>query len=607
MQNTDFPIKERLVWVTNRETGVKYQELRRYQYDPERKYNRQLSGVRTGYKLMPGEDTPVRSRPKQKRENVVKTDLGSNTPNTENNETAPASTNESTTASRRNTGAAEILDWAVSQSKLSEALYKAYDKTTAEKILSVAYFMVQTGDTTKKIDDWMLMHDVPYREGLSADSCYDLFEQLGHDESGMQTLFRVLGNLTEKGPVLAFDSTTVSTYSESGLKETVRQGYNKAGDGLDTFKLLSFFSLNNELPISFEIQPGNLPDISSVINSLTRIESYGLKKPTLIADNGFFSRANVCEFCRSHIGFIMRATLDDKWIYKNLDEIIDSNKSLSLRDSLDDIKCSNSSFSSISGTTLSKMTKFSWKREKSHGEKKSGEIESKEFRIYYHYYKNENKASLEITTFKNTLCRLKDNLEDINYIPNEQEQKLIDKFMSVKIVKGNKRSVTFLSKECEEEMRDFGIFVLISNRESDPWKALELYRKRNKIETSYKFEKSDLDGTRPRLWDINKVRGKEICRMIALGMLFYINKAKNNVQNECHIRACDSDNYKKQDMDKYNKLEKWLKGRSIDSLLSWYDCVETVIVENNIGKRRWSTENIARDRLFLNLLKELPM
>lgn len=603
MQNSEFPIKERLVWVTDKKTGVKYQERRRYQYDPERKYNRPISSERTGLKLLPGEDTPVRSRAMRKRNKVAQTEASVSSPDIKNE---ASKIEEPTIATRYRTGASDILNWAVSKSKLADALHTAYDKTTAEKMLTVANFMVQEGDPICNIDDWQLEHDAPYREGLSADGCYELFEQLGHDESGMQALFKALGNMSGDAPVVAFDSTTVSTYSESRLKETVRQGYNKAGDGLDTFKLLSFFSVKSELPISFEIQPGNLPDIKSVANALIRVESYGVQKPTLVADNGFFSKNNVCQFCRSHICFIMRATLEDKWIYNHLDDIVDEEHSLTLRDSLNDIKCSNSLYEDISGATVSSMTELTWEREKRRGEKQPGQKESKKFRLYYHYYRNESKALLERNIFKNNLCSLKDRLENIHYVPTKEEQKMIDKFMNIRVVKGNKRNITLLSKECEEEMRDFGIFVLISNRESNPWKALELYRKRNIIETSYRIEKTDLDGTRPRLWDMCKVRGKEICRMIALGILFYINKAKKRVQNECFARSCDTTN-NKAERDKYDKLLKWLKERSIKRLLSWYDCTETVKVNNNIGRKRWTTESIARDQLFLQLLKEDPM
>jgi len=48
----EFPVKVRRVAVTNKKTGVKYIEERRYQYDPAKGYNVLLSRRRTGEKMV---------------------------------------------------------------------------------------------------------------------------------------------------------------------------------------------------------------------------------------------------------------------------------------------------------------------------------------------------------------------------------------------------------------------------------------------------------------------------------------------------------------------------------------------------------------------------
>lgn len=184
-------------------------------------------------------------------------------------------------------------------SGLDAAVRAAYpDGGIADKILSIARYLVATGgDTIHNIDVWQYDHDLPYEFGMSEDVCYDLFESLGYDSTGEQRLFERLSAIG--GPdqqVMAFDSTTVSTYAD-GLKPMARQGYNKDGDGLDTFKLLSFFSLTNQLPVMMDLQPGNILDVVSVLNAIKRLKTYGLmKKPELVLDNGFFSRDNVRAF-----------------------------------------------------------------------------------------------------------------------------------------------------------------------------------------------------------------------------------------------------------------------------------------------------------------------
>jgi uncharacterized protein YggL (DUF469 family) len=50
------------------------------------------------------------------------------------------------------------------------------------------------------------------------------------------------------------------------------------------------------------------------------------------------------------------------------------------------------------------------------------------------------------------------------------------------------------------------------------------------------------------------------------------------------------------------KLENWLAQRSLARILDWFDCIETTKVQTVMGSYRWSTESVARDRLFLKYL-----
>ena len=84
---------------------------------------------------------------------------------------------------------------------------------------------------------------------------------------------RTAGNYEQ--PAIAFDSTSHSVYG-NGLKPYARQGFNKDGDGLDIYKIITFYSLDSGLPVSFELQPGNIPDVNSLVNAVPRAKAYGL-------------------------------------------------------------------------------------------------------------------------------------------------------------------------------------------------------------------------------------------------------------------------------------------------------------------------------------------
>ena len=50
------------------------------------------------------------------------------------------------------------------------------------------------------------------------------------------------------------------------------------------------------------------------------------------------------------------------------------------------------------------------------------------------------------------------------------------------------------------------------------------------------------------------------------------------------------------------KLENWLTQRSLAQILDWLDCIETTKVQTVMADYRWSTESVARDKLFLKYL-----
>ncbi len=75
------------------------------------------------------------------------------------------------------------------------------------------------------ITTWQYTHPLPYENGISEDTCHELFEQVGRDETLMQNFFA--SRLKSQGgkALLAYDSTTISTYS--GQIPEARYGFNK--------------------------------------------------------------------------------------------------------------------------------------------------------------------------------------------------------------------------------------------------------------------------------------------------------------------------------------------------------------------------------------------
>ena len=58
----------------------------------------------------------------------------------------------------------------------------------------------------------------------------------------------------------------------------------------------------------------------------------------------------------------------------------------------------------------------------------------------------------------------------------------------------------------------------------------------------------------------------------------------------------------KGNLDAERRLKGWLDKRSLWRTLVWFDAHETVEVSTDVRRRRWNTETVARDRMFLELL-----
>ena len=132
-QKKEWPIKIRRVAVTDKKTGTKYIEERQYQYDPIKKYNRVISTRRVGEKIVKDSTEIVRCRPKKK--------ASSSTPSLE--------------AQRLRVGSTELLTHAGKISGIDALVRVAYPNGgTGEKLLSVAQYLVASGDTVHNIEAW---------------------------------------------------------------------------------------------------------------------------------------------------------------------------------------------------------------------------------------------------------------------------------------------------------------------------------------------------------------------------------------------------------------------------------------------------------------------
>ena len=492
---------------------------RQTKYDPVRKYNVVLSSRIVG-KIPKGETSVVSTRPKRRSGEKVSVSKSPEPP---------------VKAVRKKVGMMDIIDYIGKASGIDGAIYTSTDQGTAQKILSLARYLLATnGQSFPGITTWQFTHPIPYEDGLSEDVYHDLFETVGRDESLIQSFFSMrLAHLDEK-VLLAYDSTTVSTYS--GQISEARYGFNKAHDGLETVKLLSLYSIKTRQPVAFTKQPGNQPDVLTIENALKQLQVLGITKAEIVTDNGYYSEKNLAELLHAHFDFITLIKANIKWVRKELDNHLDEFRTTGSACPFD---------INTHGITVMRMQEFSRSRKYASSKKDLAEGDEETFRrrIYLHLYFNPLRRVEQDTVFDRDIFELKTLIED-----GATEEDLSDsavekarRFLHIRRY-GSKCTVTFNEKEIAQQKKYHGYFALVSNCEKDPFECLLKYRQRETIEFFFESGKQRADGNRTRVWSSECLMGRMFVQFVALCYYEYLSEQLHQIKQFLALEIANPEN-----------------------------------------------------------------
>ena len=565
-------IKTKIVPVPQKNGDIYLME-RKTQYDPVKKYNRVISSKLVS-KIPKGEKDPVPTRPKATKGHKSKAKSGK------------------LSASRVRVGMMDIVDHIGSVSGIDAAVYASTDLGTAQKIISIArYLFASNGQTLPGIQTWQFTHPLPYASGISEDVYHDLFNRIGLDESLQQNFFRERCSLLEGNDAIAYDSTTVSTYSENQID--ARYGFNKSHDGLKTIKLLTLYSINSRQPIAFTKQPGNLPDVTAIENALNQLGALGVTDAEIVTDNGYYSEPNLSEMLQRGFDFVTLAKTSLKWIRPEIDKHMEDLGTIHSVCPFD---------ITTHGITVMLMHEFDKVRKyashKTGAEK--GSTETFKRRIYLHIYFNATRQSEDRVAFENDLYELKTLIEEgtpVNELP-ESSQGKVSKYMKLRTW-GSKITVTFKDKACQDAYKYHGYFCIISNKEKDCFEALRKYRSRETIESFFESGKQRADGTRTRVWGSDTLRGRIFVQFVALCYYEYFSNQLRLMKPTLGLRDSSLTQH---ELEVEDKLKSWMNNTPVYLQLQWFDTVEEVKISSELRSKRWNTEVTERDRLYLSKL-----
>lgn len=580
-------IKTRIIH-SPQKNGDIYVLERKTVYDSEKKYNKVLS-TKLISKIPKGTKIPVPTRPKRAK----KSNSDQNIYNVALKNAVPLT--DEVVASRKRVGMMNIIDHIGKVSGIDDAIYTSTDVGTAQKIISLARYLLATdGQSLPGIATWQYNHPLPYREGISEEVYHRLFKEVGLDESLQQNFFKNRCNVLKGGASIAYDSTTFSTYSENQLE--ARYGFNKAGDGLKSVKYLALYSIENRQPIAFTKQPGNLPDVLAIENALNQLLALGISGAEIITDNGYYSEQNISEMYQARFNFITLAKTSLKWIKSEIDN---------RHNDLDRLSSVCTYDPTTHGITVMLMRDFV--KERKYANKKTGASQGEEEifsrRLYLHIYYNATRKVDEDQSFERDLLSLKKKLEEGVSIDNlnDAAQKKVKKYFIIRTW-GKKTVINFNEKACAQAKKYHGYFTLVSSGEKDTFEALSKYRKREYIEDYFRSSKQHADSMRIRVWDADILRGRMFVQFISLCYYEYLSEAVRKMKLSLGVPNGDHDHDLKQNLDLEKKLKSWLDNTPIYLQLQWFDVIEGVEISSALQSKRWTTEMTKRDKMYVEKL-----
>ncbi len=109
---------------------------------------------------------------------------------------------------------------------------------------------------------------------------------------------------------MVYDITSLSSHSQ--LIPLLEYGYNRDNLDLPQINLAMMVDPTKGIPLMYDLYPGSIIDVSTMKNTITKMQTQGIKDCTLVMDRGFFSTVNVEDLVENNYSFIIPAPLSLK-------------------------------------------------------------------------------------------------------------------------------------------------------------------------------------------------------------------------------------------------------------------------------------------------------
>ena len=399
-------------------------------------------------------------------------------------------------------GATYLFDQIGAQTGVTADLRTCFPETY-KQILSIAYYLIlEDKNPLFRFRKWSKLHRHPYGKDIPSQRSTEIFQSIT-EESKMH-FFRLQGKRRAEKEYWAYDSTSVSSYSE--VMKQVKYGKNKDGEHLPQINLALLFGEDSGLPFYYRKLAGNIPDVKTIRELIRELDVLGYEKVKLVMDRGFYSADNINALYKDHLKFLCGTSTALNFAKAYIREI-----------GPDKDRCEYYN-SDLELYIFSKMITWNYEQERPY----KGDTIREERRMYLHLYFNPDKLSDDGKTFNRKLDALKAELLSGKRVP--EHEKDYKKYFTIKETPKRGISLGYRQEAIDSARERYGFFVLISNEVKDPVTALSLYRMRDIVEKAFWNIKERLNLRRTLTSSESALEGKLFVEFVALIYLSYIKK-----------------------------------------------------------------------------------
>ena len=405
------------------------------------------------------------------------------------------------TASASIVGPLMILD-SITMKLGLEKLLRACFPNDHQQIKMMAYYLVAHGGPLSHCEAWSKSHAPDLSDTLASQRITEILCEITMNSK--QSFCTKWMNQTLEDDYLCYDITSISSYSE--LNEYIKYGHNRDKEKLPQLNLAMLFGQKSRLPVYFHQLPGNITDVTTLMNLLKTFKFLEKKPLNYVMDKGFYSKKNIDGLVAMRQKFTVSVPISNKWVQLAIDDIHQ------------DIH-GPQGYQRIDSETLYVHTRlYPWGEERR--------------RCYLHLYYNAYARAAAVDRFSEALVGYKAELESGKLVKEHSDA--YSAFFVIKTTPKRGTKVSYNNEAVNQHIKRYtGFQAILSNAIKDPVETLQIYRDKDVVEKCFDDLKNQLDMKRLRMHSSEAVNGRLFVQFIAL---IYISALRNEMRSSGLIK-----------------------------------------------------------------------